>query len=158
MYPNLLICHATSVLCLLQCHLLPYLHLSSSCHIATTLLSPCVVNSCSAFHRPWHRHSLAKHIASNGHKSISNMLRGFHPMGCNPNDTQMIVSYHMGDPVFSHSKAVRPQILSLITVVYIRFRQHCSNISIGSETPAILQIERRGFKSSNINFPAIPPN
>ena len=105
MYPNLFICHATSVLCLLQRHLLPYPHLSSSYHTARTLLSPRVVHDRSVFCRPRHCHFLAKRITSNGQKSISNMLRGFYLMGCNPNDTQMIVSCHMDDRIFNHSKA-----------------------------------------------------
>ena len=121
---------------------------------------PRVVHGCSVFHRSWHRHSLANRIASNGHKSISNMLRGFHPMGCNPTDTQMILSYHMGDRVFNHSRAVRPQILSLIIVIYIRFHEYRNTTLSGSESPASLQTEGRGFKrnknqrsrsSSNLN-------
>ena len=95
---------------------------------------PRVLHGCSVFRRPWHRHSLAKRIASNGHKSISNMLRGVHPMGCNPTDTQMILSYHMGDRVFNHSRAIRPQILLLIIVIYIRFHQSYNNTHNGSET------------------------
>ena len=114
---------------------------------------PCVVHGCSVFRRPWHRHSLAKRIASNGHKSISNMLRGFHPMGCNPNDTQMIFSYHMGDRVFNHSRAVRPQILSLIIVIYIKFHQHLNNTRSGIETPANFQTEGRGSSAAKSTFP-----
>ena len=94
-YPNLFICNAISILCLLQHHLLLYLHLSLLCHIAKTLLSPCFVYGRSVFYWPWHRHSLAKRIMCNGHKSISNMLRGFYLMGCNPNDTRIIVLYYM---------------------------------------------------------------
>ena len=121
---------------------------------------PRVLHGCSVLRRPWHRYSLAKRIASNGYKSISNMLRGFHAMGCNPTDTQMILSDHMGGRVFNHSRAVRPQILSLIIVIYIRFHQHRNNTRSGIETPASLQTEGRGFKrnknqrsrsSSNLN-------
>ena len=111
MSPNLHICKVTSIFCLPQYQRLPSPHLSSSCHTARSLLSPHVVHGRSVFRRLQHCHSLAKHIASNGHKSISNMLRDFYPMGCNPNDTQMIVSYHMGDHVFNHSRAVHLQIL-----------------------------------------------
>ena len=121
---------------------------------------PRVVHGCSVFHRSWHCHSLANRIASNGHKSISNMLRGFHLMGCNPTDTQMILSYHMGDRVFNHSRAVRPQILSLIIVIYISdfinfatipvvalkhqpvCRQKVAGLSVAKSTSPFLQIKQ----------------
>ena len=105
MSPNLHICKVTSIFCLPQYQLLPSPHLSSSCRSAENSLSPRLVHASSIFYGPLHRHSLAKRTAPHGHKSSSDTLQVFHPMGCNPNDTRMIVSYHMGACVFSHSRS-----------------------------------------------------
>ena len=151
MYPNLHICNATSIHYLPQRQLLPYSHLSSLCRIARNLLSSRLVHAISVFHKPWCRHFLAKRITSHGQKSSFDMLRGFHPMGCNPNDTRMIVSYHMSACVFSHSRSVRPQILSLLTVIYRRFHICCSDPGTGSKTPASSQTSH-GFKPRKYQF------
>ena len=148
MYPNLFICNAISIFCLLQHHLLLYPHLSLLYRIARTLLSLRLVHSSSVFHRPRRHHSLVKHITSNDHISSSDTLRGFHPMGCNPNDTRMIVSYHMGACVFSHNRSVRPQILSLLTIIYIRFYLRCSDPGTSSETPTNSHTGGHKFKPS----------
>ena len=148
MYPNLHICNAISIHCLPQRQLLPYPHLSSSCRTTKNLLSPRLVHSSSVFHRPRRHHSLVKRITSNDHISSSDTLRGSHPMGCNPNDTRMIVSYHMGVCVFSHNRSVRPQILSLLTIIYIRFYLRCSDPGTSSETPANSHAGGHKFKPS----------